>query len=66
MPENQPETAQDLMKEMAKAPTLDRFFLDNPKEMSDERLQELVDHHREERAIFIAKGETTREEKTDE
>lgn len=56
-------TAQELKTEMAKAPSLDQFFVNNPKSID---MEALMNRHRQDRAVFISKGEMTRTPKDEE
>lgn len=59
-------TAQEHMTDMTAETSLNEFFLRNPKDITDADLSRLVARARDDRALFIAKGETTRREKDDE
>lgn len=50
-------TGPDLVDEMAKEPTLDRYFDINPSKLTDDDLWELIGIERGRRAMFIKKGE---------
>lgn len=56
-------TAQTLKAEMEKRPTLDAFFTRNPVEVD---WPTLVARERDNRALFIAKGEMVRTPKDEE
>lgn len=45
----------ELIDEIGKQPTMDRYFDRNPKELSDSDLLELIETERANRAAFITK-----------
>lgn len=51
----EPRTAVEIMDDMVKAPTLDRFFDNDPSSFSDGDFWELIATLRSQRAIFIEK-----------
>jgi len=51
------QTGNEAIEEIAKEPTLDFYFDNNPRTLTDEQLRALVERERRERALFIAKKE---------
>lgn len=49
------QTAGELISEMIKAPTLDRFFDNDPSRFTDEDLMEYISIERKNRAMLIEK-----------
>ena len=52
---DEPQTGQEAIDEMGKAPSLDVFFDRNPRDMDDEEWLALIEVERKNRAIFIEK-----------